>query len=117
MRVERIVSVPRVRRRSTGERLREAVEKLAGSEARITIHTEAPWASITFAGTRHRIELLFDGTAAIPAGEAFIDALPDHEFALPRHLVAEARITEVDHRLAPDPRMTVRAEILLLEEG
>ena len=53
MRVERIVSVPRVRRRSTGERLREAVEKLAGSEARITIHTEAPWASITFAGTRH----------------------------------------------------------------
>jgi hypothetical protein len=117
MRAERIVSVPRVRRRSTTERLREAVEQIAGPEGRVLSHTEAPWASITFAGTRHRIELLFEGAAAIPAGEAFLDALPDHEFALPRQLVAEARITAVDHRLSPEPRMTVRAEILLLDEG
>jgi hypothetical protein len=96
-------------------RLREALLALAGP-ATILSHEEKSWASVTFAGARHRIELLFDGAEAVQAGELFIAFLPEHEFAIPRQLVADAAVTAVDHRLEP-PRMVVSCELLLLEEG
>jgi hypothetical protein len=46
----------------------------------------------------------------------FITFLPEHEFAIPGQLVADAAVVEVDHRLTP-PRMIVTCELLLLEEG
>jgi hypothetical protein len=103
-------------RRRPADRLREALLELAGNQAAILAHHEQPWASVTFAGARHRLELLFDGAAAVAAGELFIAFLPEHEFGLPGHLVADAAVTEVDHRRDP-PRLQVTCEILLLEEG
>ena len=50
-------------------------------------------------------------------GEALIAMLPDHEFALPGQLVADASVSAVDHALAPSPRLTVTCELLLLEDG
>ena len=96
--------------------LREALLALAGGHAAILGHSETPWASVTFAGARHRLELLFEGDKAIDAGELFIALLPEHEFDLPGQLVADAAVTAVDHRLEP-PRMEVSCELLLLEEG
>ena len=96
--------------------LREALLALAEGRATILSHDEKSWASITFAGTRHRLELVFEGAEAVQAGELFIAFLPEHEFAIPHHLVADAAVTAVDHRLDP-PRMTVTCELLLLEEG
>lgn len=104
-------------RRSTGDRLREALLTLGDHRGQVLTHTERAWASITFAGARHRLALLFAGEAAVAAGEAFIAALPDHEFAIPGQLVADAAITEVEHRLLPLPRLVVQCELLLLEEG
>jgi hypothetical protein len=103
-------------RRATADRLREALLDLARGEATILAHGEKSWASVTFAGARHRLELLFDGAGAVEAGELFIALLPEHEFDILGQLVADAAVTEVDHRLAP-PQMTVRCELLLLEEG
>ncbi len=103
-------------RRAPGERLREALLELAESRATSASHSEKSWASITFAGARHRVELVFEGTEAVAAGELFIAFLPEHEFAIPGQLVADAAVTEVDHRLEP-PRMGVICELLLLEEG
>src|SRR3954454_19793275 len=103
--------------RGTAARLREALLALAGGLATIVSHHERSWASITFAGTRHRLELEFAGDAAIQAGEMFIVFLPEHEFMLPGQLVADAAVTAVDHRLAPEPCLRVSAELLLLEEG
>ena len=80
-------------------------------------HREKAWASITFAGARHTVTLLFASDEAVAAGEHFIAALPDHEFAIPGQLVADAIVTEVDHRLLPAPRLVVTCELLLLEEG
>ena len=71
---------------------------------------------MTFAGARHRLELEFEGEDAIEAGELFIALLPEHEFDIFGQLVADATVTEVDHRLDP-PRMQVSCELLLLEEG
>jgi hypothetical protein len=104
------------RRRSPGERLLEALADLAQGKARVLSHTENAWASITFAGTRHRAVLEFNGAEAVEAGESFIAFLPEHEFALPGQLVADATVVEVDHRLEP-PLLQVTCELLLLEEG
>jgi hypothetical protein len=79
-------------------------------------HSERPWASLTFSGTRHRVRLAFAGTEAVAAGERLIEALPEHEFAIPGQLVADAMIAEVEHTALPEPRLEIEAELLLLEE-
>ena len=109
-------SVPRVRRRTVSQRLQEALHVLAQGHARIDTHSMTAWASATFSGARHRLDCVFSGAPAMPAGEAFIDALPDHEFAVPGQIVIEALVVAVDHRLVPDPVLTVTVELLLVEE-
>ena len=116
MRIDPITCPPRRARRSPAIRLREQLLELAGGKASIVGHEEKAWASVTFAGARHRMLLAFEGAEAVEAGECFIAFLPEHEFAIPGQLVADAAVTEVDHRLKP-PRMTVCCELLLLEEA
>lgn len=103
-------------RREPRNRVHEALLALAEDQAAILSHEEKNWASVTFAGARHRLDLLFDGADAVQAGELFIALLPEHEFAIPGQLVADAAVIAVDHRLEP-PRMCVSCELLLLEEG
>ena len=114
---EPLLTCPPVRpRRATADDLREALLELAQGKATILAHSETAWASVTFAGARHRVELMFEGAEELEAGELFIALLPEHEFAIRGQLVADAAVTEVDHRLEP-PRMKVSCELLLLEEG
>ena len=47
----------------------------------------------------------------------FVAELPEHEFAIPGQIVADAAILEVEHRLIPEPRLVVQCELLLLEES
>jgi len=104
-------------RRTTGDRLREALLTLAQGHVSLLTHEETALASITFSGTRHEVMLDFDGSEAVRAGEEFIDELPDHEFRIPGQLVADATVREVDHRFGAEERMMVTAVLLLLEEG
>ncbi|NVE94265.1 hypothetical protein [Altererythrobacter lutimaris] len=104
-------------RKTLGDRVREALLLVAGSEANLLTHEETPWASITFAGTRHELTVEFNGIAACKAGERFIATLPDHEFTIPNMLVADATISEVESSYTPEPRMVVTATLLLLEEA
>ena len=97
--------------------LLSAVMELAGGQAELLRHSESPWASVTFTGSRHKIALAFTGGEAGAMGEAFIAALPEHEFAVPRQIVADAAVLAVEHVLVPEPRLTVEIELLLLEEG
>ena len=97
--------------------LLSAVMELAGSAAELLRHTEKPWASVTFTGSRHAITLAFTGAEAAAMGEIFIAALPEHEFDVPRQIVADAAVLAVEHVLVPEPRLTVEIELLLLEEG
>lgn len=117
MLLDRQLNPPRRMRVTPAERLRRAVLTLAGDKAQVLAHSETGWASITFTGTRHAMSLEFRGVDAVETGEAFIAALPDHEFALPRTLVADAAITSADHTLLPEPRLAVGIELLLLDEG
>jgi hypothetical protein len=106
----------RPQRRSSAERLREELQALAKGHADFIAHSERSWASITFAGTRHRIDLSFQGEEAVAAGEEFIAFLPEHEFAIPKQLVADATVMSVDHRIGADPRLAMQVELLLLDE-
>ena len=104
-------------RRGNSARLERAVLALAADLGRVVEHRERSWASITFAGTRHTLRLVFDTPEAIDGGEALIAALPDHEFALPGRLVADATVSAVHHVLEPAPQLSVTCELLLLEDG
>ena len=106
----------RAARRGPREKLAEALLALANGKARIASHSEKAWASITFAGARHRVEMVFEGAEAVEAGECFIAFLPEHEFSIPGQLVADAAVTAVEHTLDP-PLMRVTCELLLLEES
>ena len=104
-------------RRTAADHLREALQELGTGQMRIASHRETAWASITFAGARHRLEVLFEGAQGVAAGEEFIAALPEHEFDIRGQLVADAAVMEVDHRLLPEPRLAVAVELLLLEDA
>ena len=97
--------------------LLSAILKLAEGRAELVRHAERCWASVTFSGTRHTVVLSFAGAMPVCAGERFMDALPDHEFAIPRQLVADAAVVRVDHTALPQPRLEVEVELLLLDEA
>lgn len=97
--------------------LLDALSELCGGMGEVVRHSERAWASITFSGSRHRATLAFAGCKAVAAGERFIAALPEHEFAIPGQLVADAAILSAVHETLPQPRLTVEAELLLLEDG
>lgn len=107
----------RAARRTPWLPLLSTLMELAEGKAELVRHSERSWASVTFSGTRHSVTLAFTGAEAVAAGEAFIDALPDHEFAIPRQLVADAAVVAVEHTALPEPRLEVTAELLLLEDG
>lgn len=76
---ETVTTLP-PRRLSAGERLLRELRELAGPLAEIVSHAEAPWASITFTGARHRL-LCATGVALAGAEDA--------ELPLPGHFVAD----------------------------
>ncbi|MCJ2186140.1 hypothetical protein [Novosphingobium beihaiensis] len=98
-------------------RLLSEILQLAGRQVEFLHHAERPWSSATFSGSRHTVALAFSGADAIGQGEAYTHALPEHEFTIPGQLVADAAIVSVKHETLPVPRMTVAAELLLLEDA
>jgi len=109
-------------RKTTADRLREALFKLTGISfpeqcLKCLKHEESAWSSITFSGTRHEVTLVFEGAQAVAKGEEFMEALPEHEFTIPGQLVADASIREVDHRFGMHERLQVTAVLLLLEDS
>lgn len=98
-------------------RLLAEVIALAGPHAELLRHADRPWQSATFTGARHTVVLAFAGSDAIDHGEAFVAALPEHEFTIAGQIVADATVVGVDHAMSPALRMTVTAELLLLEDA
>lgn len=106
---------PRVRI-SPAERLLRAVRALAGASAEMVSHTEKPWASVTFAGSRHTMVLRFAGWEACDDAEHFRQQLPEHEFTIPGVLVADAAASTIHQVLLPEPWMEIEVDLLLLDD-
>jgi hypothetical protein len=68
--------------------LTNALLKIA-TPAEIPESRERPWASVTFTGARHWVALSVGPARA----DAVASMLPDHEFDLPGHLVADIAVT------------------------
>lgn len=96
--------------------LLSAVLELGEGRGELLSNAERGWASVTFSGSRHMVRLAFIGEDAVEAGERLIDALPDHEFTIPRHLVADAVVVSVVHSALPEPRLELEVELLVLDE-
>lgn len=105
-----------VRRKGGWMKLLGQVLKLGEGHAELLRHGERPWASATFCGSRHTILLAFSGVEGAAAGERLIAALPDYEFEVPGYLVADSAVTQVNHALAPDQKLEVEVELLLLQD-
>lgn len=71
--------------------------------------TSRPWASITFAGERHRLVLCLPGPGAEAAVDAFLDGLTDREFALRGHVVADIEATGMEREQDGQVRLTLEA--------
>lgn len=71
------------------ERALLASAAAAGCPVVITKSSSTRWASATFTGARHRLTLT---ASASPALDAWLASLPEAEFALGEHLVADAVI-------------------------
>ena len=99
-----------------GEQLRAQLLALAGGAGTVRVHAERSWASITFKGTRHTLQIRFEGVGEVAQAEAMIALLPDHEFSIPGQMVADAGVIDVDQRVLPCPTLTVTVEVLLLED-
>ena len=61
--------------------------------AGVTMHVATiactPWASATFVGTQHQLTILAD---PVPGLRDWIDGLPDAEFAMRGHIVADLTV-------------------------
>ena len=82
------------RRRDPGSLLSSQIESLAGDRASVTLKRERPWASITFAGTRHSLAVNWAAGTDPATVENLAEALPAHEFSIPGHFVADILVTE-----------------------
>lgn len=92
------------------ERALGAHGEAAGCAVEIAASDWTRWASATFVGARHLITLKCTASAEL---EAWLAALPDADFALRGHLVADLVIERV-HRQGD--AVTVSLEILTVEE-
>ncbi len=70
-----------------------------------------PWVSATFVGTRYRVSL---SGPAVPGFRSWLDSLPEAEFALRGHLVADLAIDSVES-IAEGVRATLT--VLTLEDS
>lgn len=58
----------------------------------------AEWASVTFTGARHRLLVLLDGEGAVGAAAEFLRDLPELDFAIAGHIVADLLLIAEERR-------------------
>lgn len=83
----------------------------AGVDLAIVEASWSRWASATFTGARHDLALV---ATSSPALDTWLVELPEAEFSLRGHLVADLA---VDSRMRVGERVELRIGVLTVEEG
>lgn len=92
-----------------------AVLTLARGEAQLEEHRGTAWASATFTGMRHAMHVTLAGREGIATGEWLAAILPEHEFQIAGHLVADIAVSAIYRREEGTPAMTLTIEALTVE--
>ena len=98
---------------STFRSVASAVGVLAGGCGQMLVHSERPWSSQSFSGTRHALTWAFDGHEAVEAGELLLSEFTEYEIVISGQQVVETSVTAVEHRSDP-PRLVADLELLLV---
>ncbi len=106
-------SAPRPARRDCHGRLQAALLALAGDQAEVRSEGLRPWCSATFVGMQHRLSLDLAGVDAPGRAAVLADVLPEHEFHIPSHLVADLA---VDNLSVENGKVRIGLCILTIEE-
>jgi len=85
---------PRPPRRDPHCRLISQLLALGGPTASVIATSSGPWASATFVGARHRIILLLRGEDHEARADRLAKLLPEQEFAISGHIVADCCLDE-----------------------
>lgn len=85
---------PRPPRRDPQTRMIAQLLALAGPDSSVLGTSSRPWASATFIGARHSVTLRIGGADHVERAEAFASHLPNAEFSIYGHIVADACIDE-----------------------
>ncbi len=98
----------------TASRLIASILPLAGPSAELAGAHEREWASATFSGARHCLDLRLWFAGRDDPLPASLLSLPEHEFDLPAEIVADCTIAFGAREHAADGRYCQSARIELL---
>lgn len=87
---------PRPIRRDCHGRLMTALLDRAGEDSEVMDSGITAWASATFIGARHQVTLALRGEDASARAEALIATLPEAEFTIAGHIVADLSVDRMD---------------------
>ncbi|MBO9574258.1 MAG: hypothetical protein J7494_00835 [Sphingobium sp.] len=107
-------AAPRPERQDCHGRLGADLLALAGNGATRLDASFRPWCSATFVGAQHRFTLSFAGEDAAAQAALFADRLPDADFAIPGHIVADATVDAL--RDGPGGAVLVDVAALTVED-
>lgn len=79
-------------KRDPHARLLRLLLAMAGEGAEILSSSSRSWSSATFSGARHKAVLKISGGDAQQRAEQFAAKLPEAEFRVPGHIVADALV-------------------------
>lgn len=88
-------ATPRPERRDCHGRLIALLRDLGGEGCSIAAASFRPWCSATFIGAQHRLTLQLDGDAAWTNAQALAARLPEADFSIPGHIVADVAVDAV----------------------
>lgn len=93
-----------------GQIIRQLLD-LCGEGSELVTAEQRSWASATFSGARHVIELLLPGHAL----SAVMTRLPEHDFELAGEIVADCAVIRPPSKPpAPDGKGGLRVELLTI---
>lgn len=119
---------PRPPRRDPHTRVIAQLVELAGANSSVIATSTRPWASATFVGAQHRIILRMTGSDRQTSAKLFVEQLPEAEFSIPGHIVADACLDEwhvgvqgdescpEPNAQEPETAITLQLSVLTIEE-
>ena len=88
--------------KDVGALLVEQLETLCGPGCLAKLCRERPWASITFSGARHSVELEWHDDRQAAQVKQLESLLHNHEFDLPGHFVADLLVKNLGNPMTID---------------